>query len=129
MSNSHPKEASLATSKPKALRETFGNADPWCEPAWYNSLSSPYYNYSHKKLRAYVRGIVDSLLPQHLEWEAKGEVPRDVAVKYAASGIAFADVPPPYRPKGFETVAGIPWEKLDVFHALIMTDEGSRMEG
>lgn len=68
-------------------------------------------------------------MPDHLDWEAAGEVPREVALKYAASGMAFSDVPLRYRPKQFHTVAGIPFENLDTFHGLIMTDEGSRFEG
>lgn len=131
MSNTDPKrEADLVASKVKAPAQTFGNTDPWCEPSWYNSLNSPYYNDSHRHLRQYVRDFIDEhIMPDHLDWEAAGEAPRDVAKRYAASGMAFADVPLAYRPKGFETIAGIPIEKLDTFHGLIMTDEGSRFEG
>ena len=50
-------------------------------------------------------------------------------MRWAQSGFAFADVPPEYRPKGVPGPAGIPVDKLDVFHLLVSTDETSRVEG
>lgn len=131
MSNTNPKrEADLAASTSKPPRTTFGNTDPWCEPAWYNSLNSPYYNDSHRQLRAYTRNFIDEhILPDHLDWEAAGEAPAEIAKKWAASGLAFGDVPPAYRPSDQHTVAGIPITKLDTFHGLIMSDEASRFDG
>jgi hypothetical protein len=60
-------------------RETFGNLNPWSEPAWYNVLSSPYYNDSHRRLREFVRNYIDeNVLPYAEEWEEAGEVPKEV---------------------------------------------------
>jgi hypothetical protein len=62
-------------------RETFGDLNPWAEPAWYNVLSSPYYNESHRKLRRYVRDYMnENVLDFAEEWEEKGEVPREVSL-------------------------------------------------
>ncbi|KAF2272637.1 acyl-CoA dehydrogenase NM domain-like protein [Westerdykella ornata] len=111
-------------------QDTFGNLGPWSEPAWYNSLASPYYNESHRKLRNAIRKYVDeNIKPYMLEWEEKGEAPVEARLAWARSGFAFADVPEPYRPKDIPGPAGIPVGELDVFHLLTLTDETSRIEG
>lgn len=111
-------------------REMFGNVGPWSEPAWYSSLASPYYNESHKQLRNAMRKHVDEdIKPYMLEWEENGDVPQEVRLAHARSGFAFADVPEPYRPKDVPGPAQIPVAELDVFHLMIITDEGSRIEG
>lgn len=115
-------------SSPK--HETFGNLGPWSEPAWYNSLVSPYYGESHKKLRDAVRKYVDeNVMPYMLEWEEKGEAPVEARMAWARSGFAFADVPEPYRPRDISGPAGIPVAELDIFHLMTMTCETSRIEG
>lgn len=131
MASQPKRETALTAAKaPPPTREPFGNLTPWAEPAWYNSLESPYYNDSHRRLRAAIRGYLDEhILPHSLQWEAIGEAPRDVALKWAQSGFAFGDVPMKYRPKGFETIAGIPFDDMDIFHLMVMTDEGARVEG
>ena len=103
---------------------------PWSEPAWSLGIASPYYNKSHVKLRDTLRAYINEhILPGSLDWEAKGEAPRDEALKWATSGFAFADVPPEYRPQGVAGPADIPVQDLDVFHLLVSTDEGSRVDG
>lgn len=127
------KTAAAVAATPAATTtalHTFGDLAPWAEPAWYNSLVSPYYNASHRQLRAAIRSHIDThVLPSSLAWEAAGSAPRAAALRWARSGFAFADVPAAYRPAGFEAVAGIPVGELDVFHLLVMTDEGARVEG
>lgn len=111
-------------------KESFGNLGPWAEPAWYSSLASPYYNDSHKRLRNALRSHIDqSIKPHMLEWEEAGEAPEAARLEYARSGYAFADVPAAYRPEHVPGPAGIPVADLDIFHFMIMSDEGSRVEG
>ncbi|KAH9882325.1 hypothetical protein J1614_000561 [Plenodomus biglobosus] len=111
-------------------KETFGNLGPWAEPSWYSSLASPYYNESHKRLRNAVRQYIDeNVKPYMLEWEEKGEAPEQVRKAWAKSGFAFAEVPEPYRPKDVPGPAGIPVADMDLFHLMILTDEGARIEG
>jgi len=111
-------------------RETFGTVAPWAEPAWYNNLDSPYYGASHKLLREYTRRYIDThVLPHALAWEAAGEAPRSAALAYAQSGLPFTDVPIEYRPHQLRIVGGIPFDELDAFHLLVLTDETSRVEG
>lgn len=117
----------LSALCPQAQPDSSGGADAAPQ---FNSLNSPYYNDTHRQLRNYARTFIDEhIMPSHLDWEAAGEAPRDIALKYAQSGLPFGDVPLAYRPKQFHTVAGIPIEKLDAFHMLVLTDESSRLEG
>ncbi|KAI0904648.1 acyl-CoA dehydrogenase [Ustulina deusta] len=103
---------------------------PWAEPPWLSSLASPYYNESHRKLQAYARKYFDeNVIPHMLEWEEKGDCPGSAKSAYLKSGLALPDVPKEYRPREYDTVAGIPFDELDVFHRLILTDEASRIEG
>ena len=117
----------------KGQKDAFGSLLPWSEPSWTNSLSSPFYNDSHRRLRDALRSYIDAyVLPDSLEWEDKGEAPRAEAKRYAASGFAFADVPDQYRPEAFMEIGkgtGIKPHDLDAFHFLVMTDETSRVEG
>ncbi|KAJ4293399.1 hypothetical protein N0V90_008682 [Kalmusia sp. IMI 367209] len=109
--------------------QTIGNFGPWSEPSWY-TLSSPYYNESHKRLRDALRTYIDEKIrPYMLEWEEQGEVPEKIRLEYARTGYPFADVPEPYRPSDVPGPAGIPVADLDIFHMMIMTDETSRIEG
>ena len=111
-------------------KPAFGVGTPWAEPAYINDLESPYYNKTHRHLRRYVRNFIDeNILPHQLEWEAAGEAPRDVALKYTATGIPHRDVPRAYRPRELHSIAGIDIDDLDAFHMLVMTDETSRVEG
>lgn len=103
---------------------------PWSEPPWSHGIASPYYNDSHVELRDALRAYINTnVLPYSLEWASKLEAPREEALKWAKSGFAFTDVPPEYRPKDIPDPAGIPLRQLDVFHLLVSTDEGSRVEG
>ncbi|KAK1997318.1 acyl-CoA dehydrogenase domain-containing protein [Colletotrichum falcatum] len=108
--------------------KTAGSSAPWCEPAWFNALESPYYNDSHRRFQVYARNYVDAhLLPHAQEWEAAGQVPLAARLEFARSGLAFLDVPREYRPEELTTVAGIPFDDLDVFHELILMDEVARI--
>ncbi|PHH60602.1 hypothetical protein CDD81_1429 [Ophiocordyceps australis] len=103
---------------------------PWSEPAWLNTLSSPYYNQSHRALRNHIRKYVDdNILPHALEWEAAGQVPPEEAQKFCQSGIPFEDVPDEYRPANLGRLAGVSRSEMDPFHLLIGADESSRIEG
>ncbi|KAK3187538.1 hypothetical protein K4F52_003596 [Lecanicillium sp. MT-2017a] len=102
----------------------------WAEPSWVTSMASPYYNESHHRLREGLRKFFNEhIQPQALEWEAKGEVPHEAAVKALQSGMMGGEVPEKYHPPNVANLAGIPYEEWDQFHYLIAIDEGSRVEG
>lgn len=101
---------------------------PWSEPAWVSSMASPYYNQSHRELRDRMRSYIDTnVLPYAPDWEDKGEVPREVAIKFLQTGFALEDIPQQYKPAGLPQL--VPGGKVDTFHALIAIDETSRIEG
>lgn len=57
----------------------FGSTVPYAEPMWYSRESSPYYNDTHRALRAYVRDYIDNdLMPVAEEIEKQGFVPPEV---------------------------------------------------
>lgn len=115
---------------PTLERPSFGNLAPWAEPAWSHGIPSPYYNDSHKKLRAAIREYVDqNILPYALDWEEQGGAPESERRRWAKSGFAFSDVPMQYRPNDVSFPADISIDQLDVFHLLLQTDETSRVEG
>ena len=72
----------METAEPKEsakMKDQFGDTNPWAEPAWYNILSSPYYNESHRRLRDFVRTYIDeNVLPHAEDWEEEGFVPLEV---------------------------------------------------
>ncbi|OAP62027.1 hypothetical protein AYL99_04230 [Fonsecaea erecta] len=110
-------------------RETEAIA-PWSEPAWWTARASPYYNESHRRLRQFVRNYIEThVSPNALEWEEKGEAPREEQLRWVASGIPFHEIPYEYRPSTVPDPAGIRLEDLDVFHDMIIRDETSRIEG
>ncbi|EMD01009.1 hypothetical protein BAUCODRAFT_144587 [Baudoinia panamericana UAMH 10762] len=112
--------------------QSFGSLQlaPWSEPAWSHGIPSPYYTDSHRQLRDALRAYINEhILPDSLDWEAKGEAPRSEALRWARSGFCFADVPSQYRSKGIPEPARISTDELDAFHTLISTDETSRVEG
>ena len=69
---------SSGSSSSSLLTTPYGSALPFAEPSWYGPLgasTSPYYNDSHRRLRAYCREYVDSFADKCGEWEEKGAVP------------------------------------------------------
>ena len=63
--------------------ESFGDPEPWAEPAWYNALDSPYYDESHRALRKYIRAYLEEhVIPFAEDWEKEGKVPLKVRFRY-----------------------------------------------
>lgn len=103
---------------------------PWAEPAWLDSLESPYYDDSHRDLQVYARKYIEeNIMPYALQWEADGDCPEEAKTAYIKSGLPLADLPTQYKPPELRSVAGIPSDKLDIFHSMILIDEASRFEG
>ncbi|KAK8068230.1 acyl-CoA dehydrogenase NM domain-like protein [Apiospora saccharicola] len=114
--------------------ELFGDKFPWAEPAWCNTLASPYYNATHRALRDHARRYIDThIIPNAPAWEATGECPEAARKAWTATGLSLLDVPLEYRPAGHKTIKTdtmeIPLDQLDAFHLLILNDECSRFQG
>ncbi|TPX32506.1 hypothetical protein SmJEL517_g04380 [Synchytrium microbalum] len=113
---------------PKPKSDLFGELIPYGDPNWYQGWKSPYYNESHKVLRAFIREIVDrELLPFGEEWEAAGSIPKSVYKSWGERGLlaCFSGAPWP-KDAPYEPPCGIPREKWDTFHWLVVSDELSR---
>jgi alkylation response protein AidB-like acyl-CoA dehydrogenase len=98
----------LAVSR--GVVEPFGSDTPFAEPAWYNSLASPYYNDSHRALRKYAREYIKkNIEPFAEQWEEDGIVPDEARRSFIRAGFTFQDLPPQYR-NGVPLPCNIPYD-------------------
>lgn len=111
------------------MPELFGSAAPFAEPSWYGMLghTSPYYNDSHRRLRAFTREYVDSWIDQAGEWEERGEVPAEMFARHSKLGFTACFIQPfdeECLAKAEVTLpAGIAVQEWDNFHSMIVADE------
>jgi len=106
----------------------FGQLVPYGDPAWYQTLNSPYYKETHvlwrKKCRAWMDEHVTPNVQKWNENYGPGENGyREVLTKMYKDSIMPACVGAPW-PKQFVDVQGPPG--FDAFHELIFIDEMSR---
>ncbi|KAF4680313.1 hypothetical protein FOZ63_029589 [Perkinsus olseni] len=107
--------------------EVFGDASPFGDPNWYQSYNSPYYNDSHKRLRASMRQLVEEKLMPHVhEWDENLEIPREVHRMLGQTGIYVLAMGHPY-PTQYQSPPDIlKGVQLDTFHELVLCDELAR---
>jgi alkylation response protein AidB-like acyl-CoA dehydrogenase len=105
----------------------FGELVPYGDPGWYQGSSSPYYRKTHEEWRARCRAFVEARIVPHVsEWEAKKEIPRDVAIDCAKAGLlASVAGKNAYEFLSDEEKRGKP-QDFDYFHELIFIDELAR---
>ncbi|PWN34644.1 acyl-CoA dehydrogenase NM domain-like protein [Meira miltonrushii] len=114
-------------------QEPFGSVLPFAEPSWAGSLghTNPYYNDSHRKLRAFTRKYVDTWIDKAPEWEEKGEVPQEQWQEHSRLGFSacfIQPLDPEYLQKaGITLPAGISPDEWDPFHSMIVADELMRV--
>jgi len=107
--------------------EPLGNPAPFAEPAWYNSLASPYYNASHRRVQRAVRQhLEEHVFPNVEEWEEAGQVPVKAKRRHAQAGLAFQEMPPEYA-QGMRLPGGVSREEWDIFHFIILYYELNRI--
>ncbi|KAJ3030670.1 UNVERIFIED_CONTAM: hypothetical protein HDU68_008197 [Siphonaria sp. JEL0065] len=112
-----------------SLSEPFGNLVAFTEPAWYSGQPTPYYNDSHRRLRVWIRKLVDEhIVPFVHDWEAAGEVPRDLYETFGKEGVlsCMIGVSPwpswvPHKPP-----CNIASEEWNTFHEVVLGDELAR---
>ncbi|KAJ3339248.1 hypothetical protein HDU93_008456 [Gonapodya sp. JEL0774] len=115
---------------PLHIGKSFGDMVPFADPMWYQDYWSPYYNDSHRKVRAATRTFVEKeLMPYVHEWDEAKKIPKEVYLKCAQAGLlgACAGAPWPEEARNLPTPGGIPHEDWDAFHELIVHDEISRV--
>ncbi|ORY51020.1 acyl-CoA dehydrogenase NM domain-like protein [Rhizoclosmatium globosum] len=110
--------------------DAFGNLIAFAEPAWYHGQPSPYYNDTHRRLRAWMRGLVEQhIIPHVNDWEAAGEVPSSLYKTFGKEGVlsCMVGVSPwpnwvPHQPP-----CGIKPEEWTAFHEVVLGDELARI--
>ncbi|KPV75396.1 uncharacterized protein RHOBADRAFT_43902 [Rhodotorula graminis WP1] len=110
----------------------FGDLVPFGDPFWYQDWKSPYYNDSHRKLRAAMRRFTDEhLTPFAAEWDQAREIPPEAYKKIADYGILAAIAAgatgwPTEYAQGIPVPGGVDAADWDGFHNLIVIDEMCR---
>ncbi len=109
--------------------EPFGDLVPYGDPNWYQGWTSPYYDASHLKLRAYMRAFVEKeISPYCSEWEEAKRVPRDLYIKAGKAGIlaCFGCMPACKDYLEVPLPTGLPVDQYNYFHEFVIIDEMSR---
>nr|CAG8623436.1 6875_t:CDS:2 [Entrophospora candida] len=105
---------------------SFGDLVPFGDPYWYQDFYSPYYNDSHRRVRAAVRKFVEvEIMPYVHEWDEAKKIPKELFVKAAKAGIVTGFVGAPW-PKDYTDIlpiGGIKAEEFDNFTEFIVGDE------
>ncbi|GAA5861609.1 hypothetical protein JCM3774_002644 [Rhodotorula dairenensis] len=129
-----PVESSAAAADQDELEDSsyFGDLVPFGDPQWYQDWASPYYNDSHRRVRAALRQFTDTYLtPNALAWDQAKQIPPGEYKRIADAGIlagvaAGSTGWPSEYAAGIPVPGGIKAEEWDAFHNLIVIDELSR---
>jgi alkylation response protein AidB-like acyl-CoA dehydrogenase len=110
--------------------ESFGDLVPFGDPYWYQDWSSPYYDESHRKVRAAIRQFVEKeIMPHCHEWDEAKQIPKELFKKAADAGILAGMVGNSFPTKyagNIKPPGGIKAEEFDAFHEYIICDEIAR---
>ncbi|KAJ3068784.1 hypothetical protein HDU98_008104 [Podochytrium sp. JEL0797] len=108
--------------------DPFGNLIAFAEPAWYSGQPSPFYNDSHKRLRSWIRNLVEThIMPFVGDWDAAGEVPRSVYETFGKAGVLSCMPGAPWSPLSpHAPPCGIEPAEWTLFHEMIVLDEIAR---
>ncbi|UZO21678.1 uncharacterized protein OCT59_014065 [Rhizophagus irregularis] len=107
----------------------FGDLVPFGDPYWYQDFYSPYYNDSHRRVRAAVRKFVETeIMPYTFEWDEAKKIPKELFIKTGKAGIlaGICGTPWPEKYTDVKPIAGVSIEEYDNFHEFIICDELSR---
>jgi len=108
--------------------DIFGDSRPCGDPAWYQGQYSPYYNDSHREVRAYIRDFVDeNIMPNCNQWDdVDKEIPKEVYKMMGDAGINFLSMGHPYPVGLGQPPECLKDSELDPFHEFICVDELAR---
>ncbi|CAI2187120.1 4685_t:CDS:2 [Funneliformis geosporum] len=107
----------------------FGDLVPHGDPYWYQDFYSPYYNDSHRRVRAAVRKFVESeIMPYTFDWDEAKKIPQELFIKAGKAGIlpAVCGAPWPGKYTDIKPIGGVKVEEFDHFHEFIVSDELAR---
>ncbi|KAI8823662.1 acyl-CoA dehydrogenase/oxidase [Fimicolochytrium jonesii] len=109
--------------------DAFGEGVPFGDPSWYQDWGSPYYNESHRRVRAAMRQFVEKeIMPFCHEWDEAKRIPKELFIKAAKAGILQGIAGSPWPTKYAERgpIGDVKPEEFDSFHEFIICDELSR---
>nr|AAK63186.1 probable acyl-CoA dehydrogenase [Rhizophagus intraradices] len=107
----------------------FGDLVPFGDPYWYQDFYSPYYNDSHRRVRAAVRKFVETeIMPYAYEWDEAKRIPQELFIKAGKAGIlpGVCGAPWPVKHTDIKPIAGVSVEEYDNFHEFVICDELGR---
>ncbi|KAJ3334550.1 hypothetical protein HDU93_007760 [Gonapodya sp. JEL0774] len=130
-----PGASAVASKVLTGDNSVFGDLAPFCEPSWYQDWYSPYYDESHRKLRAHMREWCqkNSWVEYYSEWEAllkqDKPLPRWAFEEIGKAGLFRVIVGPPWAAPDMPGVPDLPMgiksKDWNMFHELIVLDEMS----
>ncbi|KAI9014065.1 acyl-CoA dehydrogenase/oxidase [Hyaloraphidium curvatum] len=113
--------------------EVFGDLAPFAEPYWYQDWYSPYYDESHRALRAHIRQLLqaNTFLDRKEEFEAliraDKPLPREIFEVVGKAGFFRVIVGPPWRAPDLPGIPSLPMgikpENWNMFHEMVVLDE------
>ncbi|CAG8575653.1 2229_t:CDS:2 [Funneliformis caledonium] len=117
------------SSESASVDGPFGDLVPFGDPYWYQDFYSPYYNDSHRRVRAAVRKFVETeIMPYTFDWDEAKKIPQELFIKAGKVGIlpAVCGAPWPGKYTDIQPIGGVKVEEFDHFHEFIVTDELAR---
>ena len=109
--------------------EAFGDLVPFGDPYWYQDWYSPYYDESHRRLRAAVRQFVDKhVTPYCHAWDEEKKIPKELFLKAAKAGIlqGICGSPWPTQYADRLPAGNVKPEEFNPFHEFVICDELAR---
>ncbi|KAB8532554.1 hypothetical protein FH972_025499 [Carpinus fangiana] len=121
----------LKDEKPEVVVRPAGGLSPvpYAEPAWLTpQFKSPYYNETHRSLRAALRKFVDLYVtPEAQEKENDGTyISQKLVDRMAETNILAMRLGPGEHIHNRTLIGNVPGEKFDYFHDMLVAQELSR---
>jgi len=124
------KSAAAPSASSSGRNAIFGSTIPYAEPMWAQTFATPFYNDSHRRLRAAVREFCErEMFPFQQEWDENKNVPRELLKKAGDEGIlagVSGAYPWPEKYAGSKVAGGVDPKEFNAFHELVILDELSR---
>lgn len=121
----------LANEKPEVIERPPGGLSPvpYAEPIWLTpKYKSPYFNDTHRSLQAALRKFVDTYVtPEAQEKETDGTyISQALVDRMAQENILAMRLGPGEHIHNRKLIGGVPGEKFDYFHDMLVAQELSR---
>jgi alkylation response protein AidB-like acyl-CoA dehydrogenase len=123
------KHQTIPIPSDESLQGPFGDLIPFTDPAWYHDFKTPYFDNSHRRVRAMMRQFVDKeIMPFCHEWDEAKEIPKRLYKRAGELGI-FQSVTGGKVVSEYYSVplpGGVDPKEWNAFHEYVVVDELSR---